>query len=55
MQFEFAEPKGRACIVQASTNLLDWTNVSTNVAPVTFTIPLRRGVPYQFFRVRAVP
>jgi hypothetical protein len=52
LQFEVTGSTGTPYVVIGSTNLLDWSPISTNTAPFTFTNTLP-GVPVQFFRVRS--
>ena len=37
-------------IVQASTNLVNWVNISTNTPPFIFTDSVTPGFPYRFYR-----
>ena len=37
-------------IVQTSTDLMNWSNVYTNVSPFVFTNPVDLGTPYRFYR-----
>ncbi len=37
-------------IVQTSTDLMNWSNVYTNVSPFVFTNPVDLGAPYRFYR-----
>jgi hypothetical protein len=46
---------GYSYIVQASTNLLDWTPVQTNVSPFSFTDVSTTNYPNQFYRAVYVP
>lgn len=51
--FGVAGPAGLTFIVQSSTNLLQWANLQTNVAPFTFTQTNLMALPQQYFRVVA--
>jgi uncharacterized repeat protein (TIGR01451 family) len=37
-------------IIQASTNLVNWVNISTNTPPFTFTDTVQAGFPDRFYR-----
>jgi len=37
-------------IVQASTNLINWTNINTNVATFNYTDMLATNYPMRFYR-----
>jgi hypothetical protein len=56
VRFSLSGLSGRAYVLQASTNLRDWTHLRTNVAAgggIEFTIPAEPGVPQRFFRVQS--
>jgi len=46
---------GTSVIVQASTNLVKWVPIYTNVTPFTYTNLNGTNIPYQFFRVITGP
>jgi uncharacterized repeat protein (TIGR03806 family) len=53
-QVEFYGPIGQTYVLQTSTDLLNWTSVTTNVpsgAPFSFIDPGAGGAPYRFYRV----
>jgi len=39
-----------AYVVEASTNLIAWQTISTNVAPIEFTDPIT-NLPARFYRL----
>jgi uncharacterized repeat protein (TIGR01451 family) len=41
---------GSPMVVQASTNLVNWVNISTNTPPFTFTDTVSSPFPYRFYR-----
>lgn len=45
---------GSQYVIQASTNLVDWVNVQTNLAPFTFVDPAAAGNPQCFYRSYAL-
>jgi len=56
VQFDFAGATGRSYVIQASTNLIDWQNIRTNVGvggPVTFADSFA-NFTRRFYRVKAV-
>ena len=58
LTFGYATTAGRTYILQASTNLTGWDNLTTNVAAgslLNFTNLISPIVPSQFFRVLEVP
>jgi uncharacterized repeat protein (TIGR03806 family) len=57
-RFLFDGLAGKTYLLQASTNLLDWANVTTNIAPAdSFPLadPEAVAYPYQFYRVLELP
>ena len=53
VQFELSGVQGRQYVVQASTNLVDWTNLQTNVANTAtalFTDPAVANFKQRFYR-----
>ena len=58
VQFDFTAASGRSYVIQASTNLTDWRDLSTVTAAtgvVTYTNAASPGSPYRFFRVKSGP
>jgi len=56
VQFDFTGALGRSYIIQASTNLTDWQDMSTVPATATvlsYTNAAGPGQPYRFFRVKS--
>ncbi|HZV36475.1 MAG TPA: chitobiase/beta-hexosaminidase C-terminal domain-containing protein, partial [Verrucomicrobiae bacterium] len=54
-QLQFSGVPGSNYVLQATTNFLTWTNISTNVAPTNiFKIfdPAAANYPYRFYRMR---
>ena len=50
-QFSFTVPASAGqCVVQASTNLLDWVSVQTNTAPFVFTDTNAAAFHQRFYR-----
>jgi hypothetical protein len=39
-------------VIQASTNLVDWSPVYTNVSPFTFSYTITTNFPHRFFRAK---
>jgi hypothetical protein len=56
-QFSFTVSGVAGCryAVEASTNLLDWVDVVTNLSPFTFTATNMGQFPQQFFRTAYLP
>ena len=57
VEFEINAIAGRTYIVETSTDLINWTPSSTNVASggvVLFSAPAT-NFPYQFYRVVSLP
>jgi uncharacterized repeat protein (TIGR01451 family) len=46
---------GVQTIVQASTNLINWVNISTNTPPFIFTDTVSAQFPYRFYRAELQP
>ena len=42
-------------IIQASTNLMNWVPIYTNLAPYSFTDPKKTNFPYRFYRAVTGP
>lgn len=55
LEFRFTGIPQRRYVIEASSNLEQWTPVSTNAGPVGFTTPTGSLSGYKFFRVKAVP
>ena len=58
VHFRLAGLRGRAYVVQASTNLQSWTDLTTNVvaaASVSITNAPTGTFPYRFFRLKSGP
>lgn len=58
MTFGYATAPGRTYILQASTNLSGWDNLTTNLAPgslLNFTNLISPALPRQFFRILESP
>jgi len=54
----FAGAAGKTYLLQASTNLVDWTAIATNVAPAgvfEITDPSATNYPYRFYRAVKLP
>jgi uncharacterized repeat protein (TIGR01451 family) len=49
-QFSVASGANQTNVIQASTNLLNWVPIYTNVGPFTFTNTILPGQPVQFYR-----
>ena len=49
-QFSVASGANQTNVIQASTNLLTWVPIYTNVGPFTFTNTILPGQPVQFYR-----
>ena len=49
--FTFSGASGLQCVVQASTNLVTWLPVETNISPFTFTDTNIAGSDRRFYRV----
>ncbi len=43
---------GAGCIIQASTNAVDWFSIQTNTSPFTFTDTSATNYPYRFYRAK---
>jgi uncharacterized repeat protein (TIGR01451 family) len=52
---QLASQVGCSYVIQASTNLVDWTSISTNVAPFAFTDPNASNFATRFYRAVWVP
>ena len=50
-QFSIASQSGQTNVIQASTNLVNWIPISTNVGSFTYTNTPVSGYPYRFYRV----
>ena len=48
-QIQINGPPGAPYVIQGSTNLLNWTSLSTNLAPFTFSDPATK--PFRFYRI----
>ena len=58
VQFDFTGASGRSYVIQASTNLADWRDISTVTAAggvVSYTNAAGPGSTYRFFRLKSVP
>jgi hypothetical protein len=59
VQFTLTGAPGRTYVVQASTNLVDWVPIYTNIAPINgllqFTDPRATIYPSRFYRTELVP
>ena len=56
--FQIAGLEGRSYIIQASTNLVNWVNLSTNLATggtINFTDPNPAHPPTRFYRLQSGP
>jgi hypothetical protein len=53
--FTVSGPAGSLQVVQASTNLVDWVSVQTNLAPFTFVENNSAGFKQRFFRTFSLP
>jgi hypothetical protein len=51
----FRGSPGRRYTIQTSTNLADWTTVTTNVFPFLVTEPVSSSVPQKYYRALLVP
>ena len=49
-QFSIAGQSGQTNIIQASTNLLNWVPIYTNVGSTNFTDPSATNYPHRFYR-----
>ena len=49
-QFSLTGVPTYSYIIQASTNLTNWTSIQTNTSPFTFTDTLATNYPYRFYR-----
>ncbi|MGH7951353.1 MAG: protease pro-enzyme activation domain-containing protein [Limisphaerales bacterium] len=54
-QFTLSGGDGQNEIIEASTNLVNWTPVYTNVSPFTFTDSYAPNYPVRFYRARTSP
>ena len=45
-----SSPSSYPAIIQASTNLVNWVNISTNTPPFIFTDTITPAFPYRFYR-----
>jgi GH25 family lysozyme M1 (1,4-beta-N-acetylmuramidase) len=54
-QFNLAGAAGSNYVIEASTNLTDWTPLETNVSPFTFTDTNAVNLPLRFYRARGSP
>jgi len=54
-QFNLAGAAGSNYVVEASTNLTDWTPLETNTSPFTFTDTNAVNLPLEFYRARLMP
>lgn len=52
--FTVSGNSGQTCVVEASTNLLDWIPVLTNVAPFSFTETNTASFNRRFYRTRSL-
>jgi hypothetical protein len=48
--FNVTGAPGANCVVQATTNLTDWTSRQTSAVPFIFTDALATGYPTRFYR-----
>jgi len=55
IHFDFTGTAGRTYVLQASTNLAQWKDLSTSAAPIGFTTGVDPAVPYRFFRLKEAP
>lgn len=55
IRFEFTGATGRSYLIQASTNLVQWEDISSGLSGslIQFTDPGSTNRPYRFYRVRA--
>jgi uncharacterized delta-60 repeat protein len=51
-RFNYAAPAGQPVVIEASTNLVQWTSLSTNTGPGSFTEPGATQSPHRFYRLR---
>jgi uncharacterized repeat protein (TIGR01451 family) len=54
-QFSLTGTPGQTNIIQASTNLVNWISIYTNVNPFLFTDPYASNYPVRFYRALLVP
>ena len=54
-QFSLTGTPGQTNIIQASTNLVNWIPIYTNVNPFLFTDPYASNYPVRFYRALLVP
>jgi len=54
-QFNLTGTAGSNYVIEASTNLTDWTPLATNTSPFTFADTNAVNVPLQFYRARLLP
>ena len=53
---QLSGPWGYVCVIEASTNLVDWIPISTNATlsgSVTFTDPAAINLPSRFYRAES--
>jgi hypothetical protein len=50
-QFSITSQSGQTNVIQASTNLVNWVPIVTNVGPFNYTNTAVSGYPYRFYRV----
>ncbi|HXJ59353.1 MAG TPA: hypothetical protein VNU68_22135 [Verrucomicrobiae bacterium] len=55
LQFDVSGASGSSYIAQASTNLVDWVCLKTNVSPFTFTDANAAMLPNRFYRAVYLP
>jgi hypothetical protein len=56
LQLSVSLPAGSApAVLQASTNLVNWQGLYTNLAPFTFTDALKASFPARYYRTRVGP
>ena len=56
VHFQLSGLTGRTYVLQASMNLINWSNTRTNVAAggsIDFNFPVEARIPYRFFRVKS--
>jgi hypothetical protein len=52
LQYGVTGATGTSCIIQASTNAVDWVSIQTNTSPFTFTDTSAINYPYRFYRAK---
>lgn len=54
-QINFVSGSGQTNIIEASTNLVNWVPIYTNVGSITFTDSAANGFRYRFYRAKTLP